>query len=696
MKPIKIITTSILSLLLLFSTFVATAQVRQPNNNLREECLSGETYYRALIAKPEFKNAQERIENFTRDFIKRRLVNIATEDRTEDYVIPVVVHVVWTSADENISLAQIQSAITLLNQNYAAANPAASGIPMPFLPITGNPHIRFALAVRDPMCNATNGVIRVQNTGGIDLNPISDPADPLNSLLVNNPVKQLSPAWPSDKYLNLWVCRFSGGLNGYSSFPGMPANVDGVVVRHGCMGNIGTAATATLRSQTVPTHEIGHWLNLRHIWGDDDFNPPFTSPFCTQDDGVGDTPLQGARTSSSSCPTFPAVSCSNGPDGNMFNNYLDYSSCRFMFSTGQVDRMHAALDGPRAAILASDALIPPTGIPAADLYIQDTPDDVGNQPNAQSTVFYVSEDIWVRNTNDGITTQSHQNAEFKASGPNYVYVRVRNRSCNTAAPPATVRLYWAKASSGLSWPDPWTGMVTSPALMGSPVSPVGVQTTGSIPPGGFQVLEFQWTVPNPADYAMFGADMKHFCLLARMEETGVTLAETTDLWNNVRNNNNIAWKNIAIDNAVSGDDRTQDILVGNYTKEKLMVNLRIITRFDDKAMMKKFVRPVTLILGEKMFNKWYERNKAKLDSGTYKSQFIASKGTIILQTGNAELPNFLFEPMELQALKVMLNKKQYPFTREQMVQVDVQQINAKTGKIMGGERFKFTVLPYRR
>src|SRR6185436_17160370 len=110
------------------------------------------------------------------------------------------------------------------------------------------------------------------------------------------------------------------------------------------------------------------------------------------------------------------------------------------------------------------------------------------------------------------------------------------------------------------------------------VSPVGVQTTGTIPPGGSQILVFQWNVPNPADYAMFGADMRHFCLLARMEETGVTLSETTDLWNNVKNNNNIAWKNIAIQNAVSGDDRTEDILVGNFMKEKIEFNLRIIIR----------------------------------------------------------------------------------------------------------------------
>jgi|GEM_PF-4846158 len=262
---------------------LACKPTRINNNNINnlqiEDCGTGPNYYRALQVNPRFRNAANRIEDFTKIFIQNRHKNIASEDRTEDYVIPVVVHVVWTSAEENISMEQIERGIEQLNQNYNAANPAASGIPAAFLSLTGNPHIRFKLALRDPSCNATDGVVRVQNTGSISLNPIEEPDDPLFQQLVHNPVKQLAPAWPMDKYLNIWICRLTGGLNGYSSLPGMPANVDGVVIRHGCMGDNGTAATATLRAQTVLAHEVGHWLNLRHTWGDDDYDPPFTSPF---------------------------------------------------------------------------------------------------------------------------------------------------------------------------------------------------------------------------------------------------------------------------------------------------------------------------------------------------------------------------------------------------------------------------------
>ena len=274
----------------------ANAQFTKPRNK-KEDCGSGENYYQQLKVDPKFRENVARIERITQQFIKSRNNNIMNEDRTEEYVIPVVIHVVWTSANENISDAQVQSFLNLLNQNYAAGNPLTSTTPIPFQPMIGNPRIRFALAVRDQNCMPTSGIIRVQNTGNISLNPIFTATDPGATLLVNNPVKQLSPAWSSDKYLNVWICRFTGGLNGYSSSPGYPANVDGVAFRHGCCGNIGTASASTLRDQTVPTHEIGHWLNLRHIWGD--------NPDCLQDDGVNDTPLQGTNTQWN-CPAFPA------------------------------------------------------------------------------------------------------------------------------------------------------------------------------------------------------------------------------------------------------------------------------------------------------------------------------------------------------------------------------------------------------
>ena len=250
-----------------------------------------------------------------------------------------------------------------------------------------------------------------------------------------------------------------------------------------------------------------------------------------------------------------------------------------------------------------------------------------------------------------------------------------------------------RRTHSLSWPNPWTGAITSPVLMGNQVAPVGTATTGTIPAGGFQILEFQWAVPNPMDYSMFGTDMKHFCLLARINEPGVTLTETTDLWNNVKNNNNIAWKNIAIENINTGDDRNSDVLVGNYTKEKMNVNLVFNTTFEEKILYERFKSPVTIELNEKLFNKWYESNKAAIDAGKYKNMFNVDKYSITLYNGNASLNNILLEPREFYSIKVKFNGSHYKFNREEVVKLHVTQTNARTNNVIGGELFKFLVLP---
>src|SRR5262249_9326063 len=158
-------------------------------------------------------------------------------------------------------------------------------------------------------------------------------------------------------------------------------------------------------------------------------------------------------------------------NGDMFMNYMDYvdDNCMMMFTQGQSVRMDAALYGSRNSILGSDALLP-GGVAAVDLFSQDRTDDNGVEPDPSPGNMYQSEDIRVRRQQDGLTNQEHQNPEFRTSGgaPNFVYVRVRNRSCSTAGS-GTVKLYWAKASTALSWPAPWDGSVTSPALMGSQI-----------------------------------------------------------------------------------------------------------------------------------------------------------------------------------------------------------------------------------
>jgi hypothetical protein len=151
-----------------------------------------------------------------------------------------------------------------------------------------------------------------------------------------------SDAWDRDRYLNMWVCSLGGGLLGYAQFPGGPAETDGVVIRTSAFGTQGTVADPFDLGRTA-THEVGHFLNLRHIWGD--------TEDCSGSDLVADTPRQ--RLPNNGKPAFPSISCENGPNGDMFMNYMDYvdDDAMFMFTSAQVARMRATLAGPRASLV---------------------------------------------------------------------------------------------------------------------------------------------------------------------------------------------------------------------------------------------------------------------------------------------------------------------------------------------------------
>ena len=227
-------------------------------------------------------------------------------------------------------------------------------VPSVWTGLVADCQIQFCLASKDPNGNTTTGIRRVKTTK--------------SSFSDNNYVKYTSKggddAWPAADYLNLWVCKLSGGLLGYAQFPGGKAATDGVVITFTGFGTTGTAQAPYNLGRSA-THEIGHWLNLRHIWGDDGTK-------CTGSDLVDDTPNQADE--NYGCPTFPNVSCNNGPSGDMFVNYMDYTDdrCMFMFTNGQKSRMYATLVtggshhsvtisgkcGSQVAAISNSAIIP--------------------------------------------------------------------------------------------------------------------------------------------------------------------------------------------------------------------------------------------------------------------------------------------------------------------------------------------------
>lgn len=246
-------------------------------------------------------------------------------------IIPVVVHVLHVGGIENISKAQIDDQIRILNEAYSFTNANKTNIPSQMLPICGAANIEFRLANLDPNGNCTDGVTRTYTN--------------LTNQTANRDDVKGVIYWPSNKYLNIWLVKgieSSGGTTGgiilgYAQFPGTgSATTDGLVVRHDYFGTIGTASAADLGSTTV--HEAGHWFNLRHIWGDQPCG----------NDLVADTPIhEGAN--QSFCPVYPwhpNNTCGGGPDGEMYFNYMDYTTgaCQAAFSNGQGTRMNAALN----------------------------------------------------------------------------------------------------------------------------------------------------------------------------------------------------------------------------------------------------------------------------------------------------------------------------------------------------------------
>lgn len=255
-------------------------------------------------------------------------------------VIPTVVHVVHMYGGENISKAQIENQIATLNEDINRLNSDAANTPAPFAAVAADCQIEFRLAKLDPNGNCTDGIVRV-------FSPLTN--GPAN----RDDVKAVS-YWPSNKYFNIWVVRNidnggqQGTILGYAQFPGWgPATTDGVVIRADYFGSIGTGNTG-YKGRTT-THEVGHWLGLRHIWGD---------ATCGNDNVADTPPHEGAN---SGCPTFPFKannSCGAGANGEMYVNYMDYTNggCQNMFTQGQKTVMDFVLNGTRANLWSASNL----------------------------------------------------------------------------------------------------------------------------------------------------------------------------------------------------------------------------------------------------------------------------------------------------------------------------------------------------
>lgn len=314
------------NLLLLIAGFYTLISL---NANAQRTCSTMDQLQMSLQSNPEILNNRERIERETSQWIEH---NQGKSGRSI-ITIPVVVHVVYRTEGENISEAQIRSQIDVLNEDYSRLNVDASSTPAQFQGVAADCEIRFCLASRDPFGLPTNGITRTQTTAT---------AFSLGGAVKSEATGGKS-AWPTSDYLNIWVCNLTSPVIGFATLPGTAAaGQDGVVIIYKHFGRVGAIQAPYNKGRTA-THEVGHWLNLLHIWGDDENS----SDNCAGSDQVSDTPNQGGP--NYACPSAGTSSCSSA---DMFMNYMDYvdDNCMNLFTQGQKSRMLATLNGFRASL----------------------------------------------------------------------------------------------------------------------------------------------------------------------------------------------------------------------------------------------------------------------------------------------------------------------------------------------------------
>jgi len=286
-------------------------------------CASQDVLAEQLKADPDLKRRMDEVESFTKRFATNRALQRLVLDTM---FIPVVVNVLFKTAIENISLGQIQSQINVLNEDFESTNADVSKIPSIFTGVkAADTKIRFVLETivrksTNKKSWSTNDAMKKSNLGGIN------------------------PTSPTTK-LNMWACTIGGGILGYAQFPGGSAATDGVVILNSAFGSRSKFPSGfyinTYDLGRTATHEVGHWLNLRHIWGDATCGNDF----------VDDTPLHTSP--NYNCPAANIKSTCTGTPIMMTMNYMDYTAdaCMYMFSASQKLRMQAtyAVGGPRAS-----------------------------------------------------------------------------------------------------------------------------------------------------------------------------------------------------------------------------------------------------------------------------------------------------------------------------------------------------------
>ena len=358
--------------------------------------------------------------------------------------------------------------------------------------------------------------------------------------------------------------------------------------------------------------------------------------------------------------------------GYNYNYNPDFPGKSFEFGNGRLNTYQAVLEAQ-------------TRYRGLDLVIKDSSLDTGEEPNTTSQYFWASEDIWIRNSQDGII--DHQNPEYSPTVPNYIYVRVKNNGCQATTGIENLSTYWAKASTSLNWPQLWNGATYNgtSTILGNPI---GTVTIPILQPGQETILSMPFIVPNPSNYNGIFAEPWHFCLLARIvsQSDEMTFPETQDLVQNVINNNNIAWKNVTIVDYVSDDLPRQTIggviAVGNTFNTPKSFYLELVKEDLETGKPVYEEAEVTLKMDEVLYQAWVRGGKI-----SERVDMTLDEKVLLIKGNNVLLKDLEFNANEIGTLYLKFNFLTQEITEKAKYVYHVIQKETGTNKIIGGETY---------
>jgi hypothetical protein len=648
----------------------------------------------------------------------------------EPVVIPVVFHLLENPNIPHIDDWQFPELLDKANALYAKM--WTGTIPDRSKEDASTVPIKLVMAQRSPTActgaGSTNGIDRVQvtaNDGHFSMSPfVSNLCR--DALVWTQPENGGVSAWDPSKYLNVWIAweanhTFDGVANPPYDEKTQTYNTgtscDGVTLNlNGMSTGIGPPPERrpfVSIDEAILVHEIGHWLGLYHLQHPNETASTIpgvckgaTPDSCsTEGDYVCDTPASLGRTAAQACTTGQnsctdsqcragSESCSDPPPDNppdSLENYMWFTQCggrTGFFTVHQTERMEATLADIRSGILSSQNDIPSASGSAGDLWSRDGADDDGSEPDNTQGVVWNSNDIWVRNQDDGNKVQQHEDPvyqTYESDGETkvkdvYVYVRVRNRGCEPASD--TVRLRWAKASTNLGWPASWNGSVTVPGN-GAPMGgEIGTgQSTGFIQPGESKILTFAWQPKDPSLYAGVDADKTHYCLLSTIGEVD---DESRDMIELVRARNDIAWRNISVASDSNGGRAAfsiQGVPQGDsqdleFTEPPVVDPQQSIFTWGS----------VLVDLKPGLFARWTA-------GGSFGTGIVPVSGTVVKLMGSgAAIQNIQLQPEDIFTLEVSLQPNAASTepnrSRVDVYQLDVAQLSESndTTQLVGGVR----------